>query len=159
RPQIEPDGLASADDVETARVEHLASVRRLFETLDTLVFTLGLTEAWMSAKDGAVFPLAPGVTGGEPGDGYIFHNFTAGEVAADLRVFIGELRRVNPRAKAIVTVSPVPLIATYEDRHVLVSTTYSKAALRVAAESVAELERVDYFPSFEIVTGSFNRGA
>jgi hypothetical protein len=37
---------------------------------------------------------------------------------------------VNPKAKIIVTVSPVPLIATYVDRHVLVSNCYSKAALR-----------------------------
>jgi hypothetical protein len=33
----------------------------------------------------------------------------------------------------------VPLIVTYEKRHVLVSTTYSKAALRVAAD---EAERM-----------------
>ena len=46
-----------------------------------------------------------------------------------------------------------PLIATYRDQHVLVSNTYSKASLRVAAEEIS-LARpgVAYFPSYEIIT-------
>jgi hypothetical protein len=52
-----------------------------------------------------------------------------------------------------LTVSPVPLIATYEPRHALVSTTYSKAALRVAADEVErKFDNVFYFPSYEIIT-------
>ena len=47
----------------------------------------------------------------------------------------------------------MPLIATYEDRHVLVSTTYSKSALRVAAEEATQsMPGVVYFPSYEIIT-------
>jgi hypothetical protein len=53
----------------------------------------------------------------------------------------------------MLTVSPVPLAATYENRHVWLSTTYSKAALRVAAdEAVRKFENVFYFPSYEIIT-------
>ena len=52
------------------------------------------------------------------------------------------------------------LIATYEKRSVLSSTNYSKSVLRVVAEMVrAEFDWVDYFPSFEIVTGNHSRGA
>jgi hypothetical protein len=52
----------------------------------------------------------------------------------------------------LLTVSPVPLTATAEPRHVLVSSTYSKAVLRsVAGDIVEEYEYVDYFPSFEII--------
>lgn len=54
--------------------------------------------------------------------------------------------------------SPVPLIATYEDRHVLVSNCYSKAALRVAAEEiVAARPDIAYFPSYEIVMANAHR--
>ena len=67
---------------------------------------------------------------------------------------------MNPTARMIVTVSPVPLIATAAGRHVLVSTAYSKAALRVACEElVAARPDVAYFPSYEIVTGNFTHGA
>ena len=49
---------------------------------------------------------------------------------------VPDLKRLNPGVRVLLTVSPVPLIATYEPRHVLVSTTYSKSVLRVAAEQV-----------------------
>jgi hypothetical protein len=54
----------------------------------------------------------------------------------------------------------VPLIATKENRHVLVSTTVSKAILRVAADEIErKFDHVTYFPSFEIITSSANCGA
>ena len=65
------------------------------------------------------------------------------------------MRSVNPRLRVLLTVSPVPLIATYEDRHVLVSTTLSKAVLRVAADAAQRrFDFVDYFPSFELIAAS-----
>ena len=161
RPQIEPDGFESSMAMRKSRQQHFGAVRRLFKQLDVLVFTLGLTESWRSKVDGAVFPLAPGVAGGRMNpDRYEFVNFTAQDVTGDLAGFVERLRRVNRDAKIILTVSPVPLIATYEDRHVLVSTTYSKSVLRVAAEETARaFDDVWYFPSYEIITGAYNRGA
>jgi hypothetical protein len=161
RPQIEPDGFRSVDELEESRSSHLSAVRRMFEQLDVFTFTLGLTEAWCSKSDGAVYPLAPGVAGGDMDyASYRFVNFTVEEVIVDLNRFLANLRDVNPRANVILTVSPVPLIATYEDRHVLQATTYSKAVLRVAAETIRnDNPNVDYFPSYEIITGQFNRGA
>ena len=61
--------------------------------------------------------------------------------------------------RVILTVSPVPLVATYEDQHVLVANTFSKSILRVAAERVARTEeQVAYFPSYEIVTSPASGG-
>jgi hypothetical protein len=161
RPGVEPQGFANTEEVEEARVRHLAAVKILFERLDVFIFTLGLTEAWRSKEDGAVFPLAPGVAAGKfDAACYEFVNFSAAEVAADLSHFFHRLKRVNPHARMILTVSPVPLRATYEDHHVITSSTYSKAVLRVAAEEASRRhEDVEYFPSYEIITGQQNRGA
>jgi hypothetical protein len=64
------------------------------------------------------------------------------------------LALVNPLSKVILTVSPVPLVATASDRHVLAATLYSKSVLRVAAEEVSRAHaQVYYFPSYEIITG------
>jgi hypothetical protein len=155
RPRVEPEGFATAKDVEDDRLRHLHAVREMFETCDVFIFTLGLTEGWRSRIDGAVFPLAPGVSGiPEKPANYEYHNFTAQEMTADLTRFVQYLRKVNPLVRLIFTVSPVPLVATYEPRHVLVSTIYSKAALRVVAEEVTRATRgAAYFPSFEIITG------
>lgn len=160
RPGIEPDGFESEAAVVRAREGHLAAVRRMFETLDVFVFTLGLTEGWRHQSDGAMLPVAPGVMGGsfDPA-AYAFVNARAGEVRDDVLGFLERLSRVNADARTILTVSPVPLIATYADRHVLVSNAYSKAALRVAAEEVCAADpRAVYFPSYEIVTSTANAG-
>lgn len=161
RPEIEPDGFESPAALFEAREAHFEAVRHMFEELDVFVFTLGLTEAWRAKADGAVFPLAPGVSGGMFDPELVeFVNFGVAEIVKDLKTFLARLLRVNARARVILTVSPVPLIATYEPRHVLVSTSYSKSALRVAAEEVARsAANVTYFPSYEIITGSFNRGS
>ncbi len=154
RPQVEPSGFADPEEVARDRDRHLAAVRTMFEECDVFIFTLGLTEAWHSTVDGAVFPLAPGVAGMPDHRDFAFHNFSVAEMVEDLTRFIADLRLVNPAVRILLTVSPVPLIATYETRHVLVSTVASKAALRVVADEITRREEgVDYFPSFEIITG------
>lgn len=162
RPTTQPAGFVSRDELLADRAQHLAAVREMFETLDVFVFTLGLTECWRSKEDGAVFPVCPGVEGGkfDPAK-YEFYNQTVEDVTADLVAFRDALHAVNPKAQIILTVSPVPLVATAEEgAHVLSATTYSKSVLRVAAEALRQrFDNVHYFPSYEIITGAFNRGA
>ena len=156
RPQVEPDGFEDAAGVAAARAEHLVAVRRMFQECDIFVFTLGLTEAWRSTRDGSVFPLAPGVSGGTF-DRALYEpvNFTVAEVEHDLASFLRKLHAINPGVRVVLTVSPVPLIATFEDRSVMCSTTYSKAVLRVVVDMITRaFNWVDYFPSYEIITGS-----
>jgi hypothetical protein len=162
RPTSQPGGFNSEREMRIDREQHLSAVRRMFEQLDVFVFTLGLTECWRSREDGAVFPLCPGVEGGEfDPERHEFYNQTVGDVIADLTAFAEALSAINPNAQIILTVSPVPLVATAEpDAHVLSATTYSKSVLRVAAETMRQQsDNVHYFPSYEIITGTFNRGA
>lgn len=154
RPLI-PSGFATLREFELDRERHFAAVREMFETLDVMVFTLGLTETWVSRADGAVFPSCPGTAAGvwDP-DKYAFVNQSVADVVADVTRFIERLRTVNPNSKVLLTVSPVPLVATATGGHVLPATIYSKSVLRVAAQQVVDLhEGVDYFPSYEIITG------
>jgi hypothetical protein len=68
------------------------------------------------------------------------------------------LRANNPKVKVIVTVSPVPLHATFlhETYHVVEANLHSKSVLRVAAQEFVEKNSdVYYFPSFELVTYGF----
>lgn len=160
RQTVEPEGFDSIEALVADRETHFVAVRQLFEQCDILVFTLGLTEGWRSRVDGAVYPLAPGVAGGDydPAE-HEFVNFTLDETEANLVAFLEAVKRRNPKLKVLLTVSPVPLAATYEDRSVLVSTTYSKSVLRVAAENaMRRFDWIDYFPSYEIITGSPIRG-
>ena len=126
----------------------------MLEDCDLFVFTLGLTERWQSIHDGAVFPVVPqSVAAIEHPQDYEFANATVAEMTHDLCEFIDRLTMINPSVKIILTVSPVPLIATFEPNHVLVSNAYSKAALRVVAEeTIRAYPHVAYFPSYEIIT-------
>lgn len=161
RPTTQPGGFISREELLADREQHLAAVRKMFETLDVFVFTLGLTECWRARKDGAVFPICPGVEGGsfDP-KRYEFYNQPVEDVISDLTAFRNRLSEVNPKAQIIFTVSPVPLVATAEPgAHVLSATTYSKSVLRVAAEAMrSRFDNVHYFPSYEIIVGAFNRG-
>jgi hypothetical protein len=160
RPHLFPAGFATLADVAAARRTHLAAVRRVFQESRVFIFTLGLTEAWL-APDGTVLPVPPGALDAGTGErDAIFHNFTAAEIRHDLDAFLADFVEVNPKGRVILTVSPVPLAATYVPRHVLVSNTYSKAALLVAAGETAQAhEHVAYFPAYEIVTAPHLRGA
>jgi len=160
RPTIQPGGFASEAEMRADRAQHLHRVREMFETLDILVFTLGLTEAWISAIDGAAFPLCPGVAGGQfDPDRHLFRNLRVAEVREQIGAFADRLRSVNPAARIVLTVSPVPLAATASGNHVLPAATYSKSVLRAAAQEAAEdIEGVFYFPSYEIITGPQARG-
>lgn len=162
RPTVQPGGFKSELEMRCDRNQHLKAVRKMFKTLDVFVFTLGLTECWVSKMDGAVFPLCPGVEGGKfDGNRHEFYNQSAIDVINDIKAFIDILYGLNKHANIILTVSPVPLMATAEPgQNVLSATTYSKSVLRVAAETLTKMyQQVHYFPSYEVITGSYNKGA
>lgn len=156
RPGVEPGGFASLIELEAAREHTNYCVRRIFERCQVFVFTFGLTETWRSRKDGAVYPVCPGVEAGAfDGSKYEFVNFSHSEVMKDMGELIMRACRKNPGLKFILTVSPVPLTATASGDHVLAATTYSKATLRsVAGELARGDDAIDYFPSYEIISGA-----
>ncbi|MBY6049520.1 GSCFA domain-containing protein [Vannielia litorea] len=161
RPNIQPGGFLSRGEFDEQRALHFAAIRKMIETADVFVFTLGLTEAWKDKRDGAIFPVVPGAAGGtfDPGK-YEFVNFEVDRVVSDFESFVSFMRARNPRVRILLTVSPVPLVATARaDCSVITSTCYSKAVLRVAAERLErQLENCFYFPSYEVITSSFSRG-
>ncbi|MEB3065325.1 GSCFA domain-containing protein [[Mycobacterium] zoologicum] len=154
RPGLRYHALTDAE-FDMLGAQHLRAVRRVFEEAKVFIFTLGLTEAWVSRLDGAVFPACPGTVAGTFDEAlHAFVNFSVDEVTSDLDAFVTELRVLNPGVRIILTVSPVPLVATATGKHVLLSSTYSKAVLRASAEEIVRRHAfVSYFPAFEIVTG------
>ena len=145
----------SLGELRALTAQHLSRVRLAVERATVLVFTLGLTEAWRSRLDGTVFPAAPGTVAGEfDPDRHEFVNFSLDEVSADLDGVVDTLREINRDIRVVLTVSPVPLVATASGRHVLVATSYSKSLLRLAAEQASrDNPAVSYFPAYEIALG------
>jgi PAS domain-containing protein len=160
RPRIEPDAYETVEAMRADRESHFAAVRHMLETMDVFVFTFGHTETWRHKADGAILQLAPGVAGGTWDENvYEFYNMTVSEVVRDFLAAVDRIREVNPKVRIILSVSPVGIIATYEDRHVAVSNVAVKSILRAAADEVVRARpNIAYFPSFDLVNISPNTG-
>ncbi|MGE0697489.1 MAG: GSCFA domain-containing protein [Hyphomicrobiaceae bacterium] len=161
RPTHEPNGFASPEELLASRQVTLNAIRRTIETAHTFVFTLGLTEAWVNRPAGYVYPMCPGVAGGVfDANVNAFKNFTFTEIYDDLQETLAILRRARSGMRLLLTVSPVPLVATASADHVLVATIHSKSILRaVAGQLASERANVDYFPSFELISSFPFKGA
>ncbi|HQY45208.1 MAG TPA: GSCFA domain-containing protein [Paracoccaceae bacterium] len=154
RPAIEPDGFASPEELFASRAVTLAAIRLAVAHAHVFVFTMGLTESWQNGDSGAEYATCPGTIAGrfDPArHQFVNHRFSA--LQSDLAKAIGLMQAVNSRLNILLTVSPVPLTATATGQHVLSATSHSKALLRaVAAEACEGQNRIDYFPSYEIIT-------
>jgi hypothetical protein len=116
------------------------------------VFTLGLAEVWEDTQTNKVF------WRGVPNsifenDRHRFRVSTVEENRQNLGQIISLLRSINPIAPIVLTLSPVPLKATFQDFSCMAADCISKSILRVAiSETMNEIrEQVFYWPSFEIV--------
>ena len=159
RPTVEPLGLSSVEEVLAHRADHLKHVRRMLTRMDVFVFTFGLTEAWRDRQRGVVYPMAPESLSGigrYDKAKFEFVNFKAAEVFSDFSKFRDLVKEINPGARFIISVSPVPLTATASGRHVLMATVHSKSVLRTAAGQLYDTyDDIDYFPSFELIASPF----
>ncbi|MEQ8196109.1 MAG: GSCFA domain-containing protein [Rhodospirillales bacterium] len=133
--------------------KHIAAAREAFLKSEVFIITLGLNECWEFIPDGSVLSRSP-----RNADlmGLVRPKvLTAAENVENIQTFIDIIREHNPAMKLIISVSPIPFIATVRSKecHVVTANTHSKAVLRVAADELVRANKdVYYFPSYELVT-------
>ena len=154
RPGVEPGGFASAAELQASRLDTLAAIRRGLKEARVFVFTLGLTESWRDRETRAEYAVCPGTIAGTfDAERHEFVNHGYDALLADMKSVLKLMWRVNRKLNILLTVSPVPLTATASDQHVLTATVHSKSLLRAVASTLVQGQaRVDYFPSYEIIT-------
>jgi len=81
------------------------------------------------------------------------HILDFAETLASLERTVALLKKFSrPDQRILLTVSPVPLLATHTEKDVIVANCYSKSVLRTAAEHIATThDHIDYYPSYESV--------
>lgn len=160
RPGVEPGGFASVEEVLRSRGETLAAIAAAVRGSHLFVFTMGLTEAWQNRVTGVEYAVCPGTVAGRfDADTHVFVNHGFRSLMGDMSGALRLMLRANRSLGVLLTVSPVPLTATASGNHVLTATSHSKSLLRaVASELVQAQARVDYFPSYEIITHPAYRG-
>lgn len=143
---------ASVEELDADRKPHIDACRAALEQCRVIIVTLGLNECWEFLTDGTFASRNP--KSKEHVALFRHRTLTVAENLSYLQRFLDVLRTHNPDLTLIVTVSPVPFLATglANEKHVVVANAHSKAVLRVVAdEFVAANENVHYFPSYEMI--------
>lgn len=140
-----------------ARRRIITEVTRRIKHCQVLFLTLGLVETWYDTQAGVHLNASPmkEMHDRHPKryelikSGYL-QNMDNMEKLHELLSAHG-----HPELRIIVTTSPVPLIATYTGKDVVIANTYSKSTLCAVAQDWADAhDNVQYFPSYEIVMNS-----
>lgn len=132
--------------------------RALFDSAEVFIITLGLSEVWYNRETGDVFSSSiPRSIYDESKHG--FRVSTVEENRQNLDVVYSLIREHKPDARIIMTLSPVPLVATFRNVSCVSANSVSKAILRVAVDEVIRSksgdDRLHYWPSYEIVMEGF----
>jgi hypothetical protein len=130
---------------------HINAVKQAFLQCKVFVITLGLNECW-ELQDGTVMSRNPKEN--------MFHlvkhkTLTVDENVNNIQRFFDIIKMHNPDFKLIISVSPVPFLATgrADEQHIISANCHSKAVLRVVADQlVASNDDMYYLPSYELVT-------
>ncbi|NQZ06896.1 MAG: GSCFA domain-containing protein [Algicola sp.] len=129
---------------------HIAATRTALEQVEVFIITLGLNECW-EFRDGSAMSRNP------RGNMYPYvkhKTLTVAENVANIQAFYDIVKQHNSNFKLIISVSPIPFLATgrAKEKHVIAANTHSKSVLRITAEQlVANNEDVYYLPSYELV--------
>lgn len=153
------NGCSSLREMKCLHEKTVTSAFRNISKCNIIIITLGLVEAWLDNQTNLYVNDTPhpDIVKKYPGR-FSFELLDYFTNISNLESIYSILCKYCPNdLKIFVTVSPVPLSATFTlQRDVLVANTLSKSVLRVVAEEWAwrHPEKVYYFPSYEMVMNS-----
>jgi hypothetical protein len=138
-----------AVDAETEKTTE--AMRTMFRAARLVILTIGQAEVWYSKADGAVFSAIPPRDVLDPAE-HAWRLLGYEENLANLNRTVELLAMNAPAARIVLTLSPVPLLATFRPMNAVVANGEGKAILRAALGKVAAVwaGRAFYFPSYEI---------
>lgn len=131
-----------------------AETRAIIQQTDLFILTLGLAEIWFDKRSGdALWRAVPAYLFDEEIHGFRVSSHQ--ENLDNLRRICAVIRRTRPEAAIVLTVSPIPLMATFRPVSCITANAASKSILRSAVDELmrsSDDPRLFYFPSYEIVT-------
>jgi thioredoxin-like negative regulator of GroEL len=149
-PSMRPE----SKDIVIARRSAIIEAFRTVAECRVLIMTLGLVEVWFDRKTGYYLNAAPrpSFVRNEP-DRFVLRVLTYEEALDYLTRALNIIRKHSqPDLQILLTVSPVPLLATHRNEDVLVANMYSKSMLRTVAETIVFTQPgVTYYPSYESI--------
>jgi len=121
---------------------------------NVFILTLGVAPAFFDRATGEfVLPRPSALNSRVLAEKYRFRTTSVQENVDNVRYLINFIRKIAPEIKIVVTVSPVPLLASFEHESAVQADCLSKSTMRLVAHEVvhnSKLANILYWPSFEI---------
>ncbi len=140
------------DDAIKAQIILDNETRKIINS-DVIIITLGLTEVWKYIPTGLAMNQQP-----DPAllkrypSKFSFEKRDIFQTYKDIENIIKLVTNKKKGIKFILTVSPVPMGATFTNEDVIIANEYSKSTLLSCAKHIAsKYDFVDYYPSYEMI--------
>ena len=121
---------------------------------DVFILTLGVAPAFFDRATGDfVLPRSTALNSRVLAEKYRFRTTSVQENVDNVRYVLDFVRKISPRIRFVVTVSPVPLVASFEYESAVQADCLSKSTMRLVAHEVvnnSDISNILYWPSFEV---------
>jgi tetratricopeptide (TPR) repeat protein len=152
---------AEIDDAVRERIVELLppgarkeNTLQVIKTSDVFILTLGVAAAFFDRATGAfVLPRPSALNSRALAEKYLFRTASVKENVDNVLYLIEFVRSIAPEIRIVVTVSPVPLLASFEHESAVQADCLSKSTMRLVAHEVvnnSNLKNIFYWPSFEV---------
>jgi tetratricopeptide (TPR) repeat protein len=126
----------------------------VLKNADVFILTLGVAPAFFDrATSEFVLPRPTALNSRVLAEKYVFRTTSVKENVENVLYLLDFVRQISPGIKVIVTVSPVPLIASFEHESAVQADCLSKSTMRLVAHEVVNnsgISNILYWPSFEV---------
>jgi tetratricopeptide (TPR) repeat protein len=126
----------------------------VIKSSNVFILTLGVAAAFFDRTTGAfVLPRPSALNSRALAEKYLFRTASVQENVDNVLYLIEFIRSISPGIKIVVTVSPVPLLASFEYESAVQADCLSKSTMRLVAHEVVNksgISNILYWPSFEV---------
>jgi hypothetical protein len=130
------------------------SVINSMKIADVFILTLGVAAVCFDRQTGEfILPKSNQYTAKSLSEKFKIRTTTVSENVQNVKEVIAFFRKLNPDCNIVITVSPVPMLASFEFKSCVVADCLSKSTMRLVAEEVvshSKIPNIYYYPSFEI---------
>lgn len=161
RPGVFENKFNTEEEVKTARKIHIKNLLAKITDAKQVILTFGMIEGWRDKKTKYFLPSLPHIRNKDIDSNlFEYHCEDLQSIINNIHYIVSFINKCNPNAKIFITVSPVPLVATYKKNHISVSNSASKSSLRASIEYLLTNQslKFNYFPSYEMITSNFFGG-
>jgi tetratricopeptide (TPR) repeat protein len=127
---------------------------QIIKDSSVFILTLGVAPAFFDRATGDfVLPRPSALNSRVLAEKYRYRTTSVQENVDNVLYLINFVRSISPKIKIVVTVSPVPLVASFEYESAVQADCLSKSTMRLVAHEVvhnSDVSDIVYWPSFEV---------